>query len=945
MKRLAGWSALMVAMAAASARAETVRVPVSRDTWVSAVGSEAEANLGGSPRMKLKSIQEMSLVDLDPKPLKGRVVRSARLHVKLADKPRLWRVTVSSVSSDWVEGTAPSYQPQKGSSSFNHQRNPDVPWAYPGSDLTSVVLGLGGSVWGTADASEPDAERWQTVAVAPKVVAARVAGTNSGFLVFDDTGSEWTRNGDEFHLRLFPNRYIFSKDQNRASAPYFTIELGPEDHQPPDRVGEISVRPLEDLPAGEAVLTWETPADRGEAGVVGFFVEVDGKPVRRDLIPAASEAGKAVSMHLRDLDVKPGAEVRVSVRGVDGAGNVGAERSKRVTLSSLVPKPLPEAVQRPRPDPKTPLPKLSGAEVAVVDELDKVHPVSGEMIPPQPRGYLASNHLWRASDRTVRLQAAKGEFVAFQVVIRGSAGEKWPEARLETPDGQDWGVEIGRYQTVPTKKGPLPDPIVPMDFPGETPENATSRSLHVEIYVPKDAKAGEHSATLSLQSQGETLSLPVKLQVWNFTLPDHLSFLPEMNCYGLPKNERDYYRLAHKHRTVLNRLGYHHSGDVAEGCAPEWNGRTFDWTAWDERFGPLLDGSAFADLPRSGVPIEAFYLPLFENWPTPMEGNYNGDYWADRAFPESYRDTFVEASRQFAQHMNEKGYHDTLLEFYLNGKNNFKQNGWSRGTCPWLLDEPANFQDYWALHYFGSAFHRGINQAQGPAKLVFRCDISRPQWQRDVLDDVLDVNVVGSAFRKYRRMVLDRKRGAGQVVIEYGGSNPLEESNVQPLAWAVDSWSLGSDGVLPWQTVGKAESWTRGDELSLFYPTYKGHPGPIPSVRLKAYRRGQQDVEYLTLLTKAQDQPRWAVGAKVREALRSEGRSTGSGFAGGEDAGIVRYGRLTPQDFWALRTRVARVLSEKAPEPKDRLVEFRTPKRIPRSLQPRIVRGALPARD
>ena len=45
-----------------------------------------------------------------------------------------------------------------------------------------------------------------------------------------------------------------------------------------------------------------------------------------------------------------------------------------------------------------------------------------------------------------------------------------------------------------------------------------------------------------------------------------------------------------------------------------------DWSAWDRRFGPLLDGSAFADLPRKGVPLECFYLPLHENWPEPDGG-------------------------------------------------------------------------------------------------------------------------------------------------------------------------------------------------------------------------------------------------------------------------------------------------------------------------------------
>ena len=152
------------------------------------------------------------------------------------------------------------------------------------------------------------------------------------------------------------------------------------------------------------------------------------------------------------------------------------------------------------------------------------------------------------------------------------------------------------------------------------------------------------------------------------------------------------------------------------GGAPRWDGRRLDWTGWDRRFGPLLDGSAFADLPRKGVPVECFYLPLHENWPSPMEGNYNGSYWADQAFPESYRRAFVSASRQIAEHLRARGWNDTLFHGFLNNKNNFKANGWSRGSSPGPLDEPANFQDYRALRYFGQAFHEGINQARPPAK-------------------------------------------------------------------------------------------------------------------------------------------------------------------------------------------------------------------------------------
>src|SRR6185437_13356090 len=135
--------------------------------------------------------------------------------------------------------------------------------------------------------------------------------------------------------------------------------------------------------------------------------------------------------------------------------------------------------------------------------------------------------------------------------------------------------------------GPLPDPIVPLSgsvrvpAEGENIKGQKSGSLHAEIYVPHDIKAGDYKGRLTLEAGEQSLALDVALRVWDFTLPDYLSFLPEMNCYGLPANERAYYRLAHLHRTVLNREPYSQNGSVHDGCAPGWDGRKLDWSAWD----------------------------------------------------------------------------------------------------------------------------------------------------------------------------------------------------------------------------------------------------------------------------------------------------------------------------------------------------------------------------
>jgi hypothetical protein len=495
---------------------------------------------------------------------------------------------------------------------------------------------------------------------------------------------------------------------------------------------------------------------------------------------------------------------------------------------------------------------------------------------------------------------------------------------------------------VDSKAGRVPDPLVPAGAeakfiadPADASSSTPRFSVLCEIEIPGGPiVAGDKSAVLTLSAGGKELKIPIVLTVWDFSLPDSLSFLPEMNCYGLPQNEGDYYRLAHRNRTVLNRVPYHHSGGVDEGCAPVWNAKTrkLDWTAWDKRFGPYFDGSAFRDSDHRHVPLEVFYLPLFENWPTPMAGNYNENYWADRAFPEQYKKDFIEVARQFTQHFNEKGWDDTIFQCFFNGKNNFKRNGWSHGTCPWLLDEPANFQDYWALKFFGELWQEGVNLAPpGKAKLMFRADISRPQWQRDALDHVLDYDVVGGgAFRQYNRMVIDRKREFGQVVIPYGGSNDPASSNMQPAAWCIDSWTLGGDGVLPWQTIGRADSWKKADSECLFYPGQAaGQKEPVPSIRLKSYLRGEQDVEYLTLLAGVEHQSRYLLAPRVRAALNLNGQKHGTGFTGGEDAGIIDFGSLRPQDLWALRMRIGAILNEAHPKPERKLVDFHTPRREP----------------
>ena len=90
----------------------------------------------------------------------------------------------------------------------------------------------------------------------------------------------------------------------------------------------------------------------------------------------------------------------------------------------------------------------------------------------------------------------------------------------------------------------------------------------------------------------------------------------------------------------------------------------------------------------------------------------------------------------------------------------------------------------------------------------------------------------------------------------------------------------------------------QGGFASAVYPGREGGELPIPSVRLKAFRRGQQDVEYLAILLASRPANRAGhVAEFVRKALKVEGQKQGTGFTSGEDAGVIDFDRLKPQQL------------------------------------------------
>lgn len=925
-----------LAVRAEAETATVTKIPINKDVWVSSIGHEKYGNNGGVTRWKLKGIQEFTLFDADLSSLKRRRITKALLHLRIASsEAQALRVSISTIATPWNEGNGENYARNTDGATFMSPDSSERKWTYPESTLLDAAWGSGNTIWRFANASPKDADGWQTIALEPAVVAANMTGLSHGFAAMDDVGSEWSIINGKYNEHLYVNRYFYSRHQHN-SVPWLEIWTDDADNTPPEPVTKIHAS-TQDLPAGQALIKWQTPPDKNGKQILGFNVTIErnGKQidVPRYLIPMAGRVGEEARMLLQDLDLKPGETIKLGVTTVDFAGNTTPPTTLvPVTVSStpeVYPfKPLPAHITQAAA--QNTLPEINGVRFAVIDMLDKIEATTGKMCPPQNPGYLSSNHLWNAATRTIRLQSARNETIAFQVHLEGSAAEVAFDFNF--PATLNLKTTAYRFDYVKTGNGIMPDALCPLAGKTSIPYKEDTEAVNkrasylMEIYVPHAMAAGEISGALKVNIADQTMELPVKLQVYDFTLPNQLSFIPEMNCYGTASPHGDkiaYYRMAHAHRTCLNRLYYNWGCRINEGAAPDIKANgSFDWERFDREFGPLFDGSAFSDLPRGATPVDLFYLPFNENWPMPIRPNYTPNYWADEAFTKEYAEGITKAAAAFTTHFNARGWHQTAFEFFFNNKAFFRRHRTATHIlAPWLFDEPANIQDFWALRWYGQLFRQGVDSVGGPAQMCFRADISRSAFSRDMLAGILDIEVMGGGNAQTYRMRRDATLLGVRptLFMEYGSANEPADANTQPVTWSLHSWANGSIGVLPWQVIGDDTAWHQGSETSLFYPSSNG---VVASVRLKAFMRGQQDVEYLTMLSRFEKVPRFAIAAGMRQILNLQGKLKQNDS---EDAGIWDSNQILPQDLWALRQQIAEKVAAHKPPFQTSLREFQLP--------------------
>ena len=587
---------------------------------------------------------------------------------------------------------------------------------------------------------------------------------------------------------------------------------------------------------------------------------------------------------------------------------------------------------------------LSAQLIWVASEVEKVHPRLGSLM---SKNYTESrdwsqetlkydSFVWNFSTKTVTLAGARGEALAFQVIIEKGSFDQLDNVHLyatnlKSADGHSIGkdsFEFLREAYVKSGNSMYPDPLIPLkDCPGydyfsipdpdQLPVNNNNQAVWVDLFIPQHVEPGMYTGKVIVESdQLDDYEINISLQVYNFSIPDIPNYDYEMNHYGLRMNynwpggappgteayvefERNAYRMCHKDRLRFNIVPYNHDGSPSgwehETLSPVLAGNgdsihVADWSAYDQRYGPLLDGSAFVDLPRAGVPVS--------NWMLPFNHRYSSDYnevWKDGNpgdFPfwgkvPVYERENIKIMQEFEKHLNEKGWTVPLYHVYYNekGRDQYKDKiAFGDNELEWFLDEPVGQVDYEAIRYYGAIFYNGFINTLRPAeyvgdadyqsggfpnpddaRFVFRLDIGRQNRLEGYLDGYVDLwNVGGDAGEeRYVLTEVQERIDKGDRTMYYGPwYYNYNEYNLNLLWSGWNDYRRKTTGHELWLTVGwidgMGEDWQKVTEdyykgaTTYMYPGYAvGLSGPVPTLRMKVIRRGVQDWEYLYLLEQA----------------------------------------------------------------------------------------------
>lgn len=521
----------------------------------------------------------------------------------------------------------------------------------------------------------------------------------------------------------------------------------------------------------------------------------------------------------------------------------------------------------------------------------------------------------------VELHAARNETVAFQLIVstaepsalevrptnlRGPGGETLLADEVmrsflahyvrAEPAGYSWGPAS---QVLPWPEY-YPDALIPfrhdclksrvlVDAVKLPSTQGPNQSLWFDIFIPPDTTPGSYAGHVELEARGGELDVPVTIVVRDVTLAQRPSVDAVGEIYdpylreGVGDDMADqrwrrmahcYQQMAHRHRMVFiertDRLLEAGLDDPSDAVS---------WRDYDLVFDPILSGELFKPAsgyigPGQGVPVAVWRTP----WPQPHNGRLKGP------LPDEAVQRYEGLARAWDRHARVMNWTQSRFFAYIFDEIDGVRD-YGEATEKAVAQDKYLRMAHVQIERVQQALDTGATER--PIDLIWTSHSNPGQWENvDGLDlsEVIRLwapNAMG-ASPDY----LGRRAAAGDRVWFYHAGHPhvgihsINASGIDMRTWGVIAARYGFHGQLMWAVnfgdpqdpYGKPSYKDMDDRFgngTMVYPGamlptigHEASPGPIPSMRLKAWRRGLQDAD---LVAAARQRGR---GKEVDELLR-----------------------------------------------------------------------------
>ncbi|MEN6624626.1 MAG: glycoside hydrolase domain-containing protein [Candidatus Sumerlaeia bacterium] len=538
---------------------------------------------------------------------------------------------------------------------------------------------------------------------------------------------------------------------------------------------------------------------------------------------------------------------------------------------------------------------------------------------------------------TIRLDGACNEVVAFQAVLR--AGVKQADLNARVTDLATSASSIGArnaelflahyaaardasYSWGPSQSGVLPwkgelwpDALVPFNDPYSParepvaapfaidPARHRNQSVWVDLFIPKDTKAGIYTGSLEITQAGKAIkTFPIELRVHPFNLPDecHVDAFGELyretgvmfdsGAKFKEHPEKDwpvykrYLQMAHAHRFLATHraengpLPKTENGEPAVRLDQAWGN---DWSLYTPYVDPVLNGTLFTER-------EGYYGPCMGVGPS--------------FFPAPFVETFYGAPSLAAYLGKHNGRMDPRqLAILRDNAAAFRREAVARGWdktrfFAYVMDEVDGVTDQGdeienivrtrKFHHAMRDIQRALDDGagEGSISLMWTSHTDPNQWIWTPADlgpfirwwvpnghalnpeFVNNPEIKGTVwfYHSGRPAIGNHTINQTGIDLRLWGLLCATETRINGSFW----WSMmnfagrhDEPEFNPYDTPVYNEKDTRWGNGVLFYPgmrltmigARKNIAGPVSSMRMKAYRRGLQDYEYYWLVKTVAD--------------------------------------------------------------------------------------------